>query len=81
MDAALVTAALHPKLTPPTASVSSTVNGTADADPRNAMTVGPRGPMLMADVHFLQKHQSFNRERIPGACPPRGSMTAAPHAV
>jgi len=66
MDPAI--AAMHPKPAPPTATVASTVNGAVDADPRNSLTVGPRGPMLMADVHFLQKHQSFNRERIPGAC-------------
>jgi len=32
---------------------------------QQALTVGPRGPLLMQDVELLQQMQHFNRERIP----------------
>jgi len=32
---------------------------------QQAMTVGPRGPVLMQDVQLLEQMQHFNRERIP----------------
>lgn len=41
---------------------------TADGNPianQNAMTAGPRGPLLMQDVALLEQMQHFNRERIP----------------
>ena len=41
---------------------------TADGNPiadQNAMTAGPRGPLLMQDVQLLEQMQHFNRERIP----------------
>ncbi|MBO6513131.1 MAG: catalase [Phycisphaerales bacterium] len=41
---------------------------TADGAPigdQNAMTAGPRGPLLMQDVALLEQMQHFNRERIP----------------
>jgi catalase len=31
----------------------------------NALTAGPRGPVLMQDVQLLEQMQHFNRERIP----------------
>ncbi len=31
----------------------------------NSMTAGPRGPVLMQDVHLLEKLAHFDRERIP----------------
>ncbi len=31
----------------------------------NSLTVGPEGPILMEDVHFLDKMGHFDRERIP----------------
>lgn len=34
-------------------------------DNQNSMTVGERGPQLLQDLNFIEKHQSFNRERIP----------------
>jgi catalase len=30
-----------------------------------SLTVGPRGPMLLQDVEFLDELAHFNRERIP----------------
>lgn len=41
---------------------------TADGCPigmQQAMTAGPRGPVLMQDVQLLEQMQHFNRERIP----------------
>ena len=41
---------------------------TADGAPigrQQAMTAGPRGPVLMQDVQLLEQMQHFNRERIP----------------
>ena len=41
---------------------------TADGNPigmQQAMTAGPRGPLLMQDVQLLEQMQHFNRERIP----------------
>ena len=32
---------------------------------QQAMTAGPRGPLLMQDVQLLEQMQHFNRERIP----------------
>jgi len=34
-------------------------------DDQNSMTAGPQGPVLMADVHLLDKLGHFDRERIP----------------
>ena len=34
-------------------------------DDRNSITVGPKGPVLIQDVHFFEKLAHFNRERIP----------------
>ncbi len=39
--------------------------GTPVADNQNAMTAGPRGPMLLQDVWFLEKLAHFDREVIP----------------
>lgn len=41
---------------------------TADGAPigvQQALTAGPRGPLLMQDVQLLEQMQQFNRERIP----------------
>ncbi len=32
---------------------------------QHSMTAGPRGPVLMQDVHLIEKMAHFNRERIP----------------
>jgi catalase len=43
-----------------------TTNGGAPVgDNQNAMTCGPRGPMLLQDVWFLEKLAHFDREVIP----------------
>jgi catalase len=45
-----------------------TVLTTADGCPigmQQALTAGPRGPLLMQDVQLLEQMQHFNRERIP----------------
>jgi catalase len=34
-------------------------------DKVNSLTVGPRGPLLMQDVTFLEELAHFDRERIP----------------
>jgi catalase len=39
--------------------------GAPVADNQNVMTAGPRGPMLLQDVWFLEKRASFDREVIP----------------
>jgi catalase len=46
----------HPTLT--------TLNG-APIAAQQALTAGPRGPLLMQDVQLLEQMQHFNRERIP----------------
>ncbi|PIO63514.1 catalase, partial [Teladorsagia circumcincta] len=40
-------------------------NGAPIGDKTNIMTVGPRGPMLMQDVVYLDEMGHFDRERIP----------------
>jgi catalase len=43
----------------------TTSDGCPVADNQNSLTAGPRGPLLMQDVHLLEEMQHFNRERIP----------------
>lgn len=43
----------------------TTAFGIPVADDQNSMTAGPRGPVLMQDVHLLEKLAHFDRERIP----------------
>lgn len=43
----------------------TTVAGTPVVDNQNAITAGPRGPMLLQDVWFLEKLAHFDREVIP----------------
>jgi catalase len=40
--------------------------GAPVVDNQNVMTAGPRGPMLLQDVWFLEKLARFDREVIPG---------------
>jgi catalase len=40
-------------------------SGAPVADNQNVMTAGPRGPMLMQDVWYLEKMAHFDREVIP----------------
>jgi catalase len=42
----------------------TTANGAPIAE-QQALTVGPRGPLLMQDVQLIEQMQHFNRERIP----------------
>ena len=35
------------------------------ADNQNSLTAGPRGPVLMADHHLIERMAHFNRERVP----------------
>lgn len=43
----------------------TTAAGAPVADNQNVMTAGPRGPMLLQDVWFLEKLAHFDREVIP----------------
>ena len=43
----------------------TTANGAPVVDNQNAMTAGPRGPMLLQDVWYLEKLAHFDREVIP----------------
>ena len=36
----------------------------AESD-RNSLTLGPDGPILLHDVHFLEQMAHFNREKVP----------------
>ncbi|MBW2182170.1 MAG: catalase, partial [Deltaproteobacteria bacterium] len=43
----------------------TTVTGAPVVDNQNVMTTGPRGPMLLQDVWYLEKLAHFDREVIP----------------
>ncbi len=43
----------------------TTAAGIPVADNQNALTAGPRGPLLAQDWQLMEKHAHFNRERIP----------------
>ena len=43
----------------------TTTAGIAVPDNQNALTAGPRGPLLVQDWPLFEKHAHFNRERIP----------------
>jgi len=43
----------------------TTAAGCPVADNQNSITAGPRGPVLMQDVHLMEKMAHFNRERVP----------------
>lgn len=45
--------------------VLTTAFGIPIADDQNSLTAGKRGPVLMQDVHLLEKLAHFDRERIP----------------
>ncbi len=44
---------------------ATTVAGAPVVDNQNSLTAGPRGPMLLQDVWFLEKLAHFDREVIP----------------
>jgi len=43
---------------------STTASGAPAVSDRNSLTVGPDGPVLLHDVHFLEQMAHFNREKI-----------------
>ena len=43
----------------------TTSSGNPVGDNQNALTAGPRGPLLMQDYQLLEKMATFNRERVP----------------
>lgn len=40
-------------------------NGAPVGDNQNSQTAGPTGPVMLQDIHLIQKLQRFDRERIP----------------
>src|SRR5215472_6186510 len=50
---------------PADAPTLTTAGGNPVADNQNSLTAGPRGPVLLADYHLIEKMAHFNRERIP----------------
>ena len=44
---------------------STTGWGAPAVSDRNSLTVGPDGPILLHDVHFLEQMAHFNREKVP----------------
>ncbi|CAJ0605170.1 unnamed protein product [Cylicocyclus nassatus] len=49
----------------PKPKVITMSNGAPINDKNNSLTVGPRGPLLMQDVVFMDEMAHFDRERIP----------------
>ncbi|HLU04510.1 MAG TPA: catalase, partial [Advenella sp.] len=47
------------------ATGSTTGAGAPAQSDRNSLTVGPNGPILLHDVHFLEQMAHFNREKVP----------------
>jgi catalase len=39
--------------------------GAPASSDRHSLTVGPDGPLLLHDVHFLEQMAHFNREKVP----------------
>jgi catalase len=48
-----------------TDTVLTTNQGVPVSDDQNSLKVGPRGPTLLEDFHFLEKLTHFDHERIP----------------
>ncbi|MBN3854182.1 catalase [Paraburkholderia sp. Ac-20340] len=44
---------------------STTSAGAPAVSDRNSLTIGPDGPILLHDVHFLEQMAHFNREKVP----------------
>ncbi|SJZ69727.1 catalase [Novilysobacter spongiicola] len=49
----------------PSHPVLTTTAGSPVADNQNSLSAGPRGPLLLQDVHLVEKLAHQNRERIP----------------
>ena len=45
-------------------SGSTTGSGAPAPSDRNSLTIGPDGPILLHDVHFLEQMAHFNREKV-----------------
>jgi catalase len=45
--------------------VLTTQQGAPISDDQNTLSVGPRGPALLEDLHFREKIVHFDHERIP----------------
>lgn len=43
----------------------TTNQGVRVSDNQNSLTVGERGPVVLQDVHLIEKLAHFDRERIP----------------
>ncbi|TIC86518.1 catalase [Nocardioides sp. GY 10127] len=52
---------------PSTGSTTGSTTGTGAPAPsdRQSLTIGPDGPMLLHDHHFVEQMAHFNRERVP----------------
>src|SRR5690625_1480369 len=44
---------------------STTGSGAPAVSDRHSLTIGPDGPILLHDVHFLEQMAHFNREKVP----------------
>src|SRR5689334_8683722 len=49
----------------PRAGGSTTGAGAPAPSDRHSLTLGPDGPLLLHDVHFLEQMAHFNREKVP----------------
>ncbi|ANN65612.1 catalase [Bordetella bronchialis] len=47
-----------------TSAPSTTTTGAPAVSDRNSLTVGPDGPIVLHDVHFLEQMAHFNREKV-----------------
>ena len=54
-----------PRQEPGNTQPLTTVAGAPVWDGQNSVTAGPRGPLLLQDVWFLEKLAHFDREVIP----------------
>ena len=44
---------------------STTGSGAPAPSDRNSLSIGPDGPIVLHDVHFLEQMAHFNREKVP----------------
>ena len=48
-----------------TGTGSTMGSGAPAPSDRNSLTIGPDGPIMLHDVHFLEQMAHFNREKVP----------------